>query len=83
MSTAEKSTINITPSEESSHWEKSKQKFQNKPASEYHDPCQDFANRSIRCLRRNGGDKDLCSDYFQAYRDCKKAWMTERKFSKK
>ncbi|KAK7555917.1 hypothetical protein IWX50DRAFT_654773 [Phyllosticta citricarpa] len=23
------------------------------------------ASRSIRCLHRNGGDRDLCSDYFQ------------------
>ncbi|KAK8177225.1 hypothetical protein IWX90DRAFT_482242 [Phyllosticta citrichinensis] len=23
------------------------------------------ATRSIRCLHRNGGDRDLCSDYFQ------------------
>ncbi|ETN38473.1 cytochrome c oxidase-assembly factor COX23, mitochondrial, partial [Cyphellophora europaea CBS 101466] len=50
-----------------------------KRSSEYHDPCQDFANRSIRCLHRNGGDKDMCQDYFQAYRDCKKEWTTKRR----
>lgn len=33
--------------------------------SEYFDPCQDFASKSIRCLHRNGGDKEMCTDYFQ------------------
>jgi hypothetical protein len=36
-----------------------------KRSSEYFDPCQDFANKSIKCLHRNGGDKEMCSDYFQ------------------
>ncbi|KDB23682.1 cytochrome c oxidase-assembly factor COX23, mitochondrial [Trichophyton interdigitale MR816] len=47
-----------------------------KSASEYMDPCQDFADRSIKCMRRNNGDRDMCTDYFQAYRDCKKAWVS-------
>ena len=33
--------------------------------SEYFDPCQEAASRSLRCLHRNGGDRDLCADYFQ------------------
>jgi hypothetical protein len=33
--------------------------------SEYFDPCQEAASRSMRCLHRNGGDRDLCTDYFQ------------------
>lgn len=33
--------------------------------SEYYDPCQEAADRSMRCLHRNPGNKDLCSDYFQ------------------
>ncbi|KAJ4291433.1 hypothetical protein N0V88_006026 [Collariella sp. IMI 366227] len=56
-----------------------KQKFEGKDRSEYLDPCQEAAARSIRCLHRNGGDRTLCSDYFQAYRDCKKAWIERRK----
>ncbi|KAI5295348.1 Mitochondrial copper homeostasis protein [Ascosphaera acerosa] len=54
-------------------------RFNNKNASQYYDPCQEFATKSIRCLNRNGGNRELCSDYFQAYRDCKKAWMNARK----
>ena len=42
-----------------------KAKFRQKAPSEYFDPCQDAANRSIQCLNRNFGDRDLCSDYFQ------------------
>ncbi|KAK2788462.1 Mitochondrial copper homeostasis protein [Emmonsiellopsis sp. PD_33] len=52
--------------EESQHsWEKAEPKFNNKGASEYFDPCQDFADRSIKCMRRNGSDRTMCSDYFQ------------------
>jgi hypothetical protein len=36
-----------------------------KAYSEYFDPCQEAADRSLRCLRRNGGDKALCQDYFE------------------
>lgn len=36
-----------------------------KRSSEYFDPCQDFADKSIKCLHRNNGDKEICSDYFQ------------------
>ncbi|KMK54491.1 hypothetical protein Y699_06135 [Aspergillus fumigatus Z5] len=55
-------------------WEKAERKFANKHASEYYDPCQDFADRSLKCMKRNAFDKDMCGDYFQAYRDCKKEW---------
>ncbi|OJI81424.1 hypothetical protein ASPTUDRAFT_46810 [Aspergillus tubingensis CBS 134.48] len=27
-------------------------------------------------MKRNGFDKEMCSDYFQAYRDCKKEWVS-------
>ncbi|CRG87979.1 Cytochrome c oxidase-assembly factor cox23, mitochondrial [Talaromyces islandicus] len=63
-------------------WGKAEKKFEHKNASEYYDPCQEFAERSIKCMRRNAGDRDMCHDYFQAYRDCKKEWLTQRKFAK-
>jgi len=40
-----------------------------KDRSEWFDPCQEAASRSIRCLHRNGGDRSLCSDYFQSVVD--------------
>ncbi|RPA91319.1 hypothetical protein L873DRAFT_1566588, partial [Choiromyces venosus 120613-1] len=52
-----------------------KAKFKAKSSSQYFDPCQEAANRSIKCLNRNAGDKEMCTDYFQAYRDCKKKWV--------
>ncbi|OLN87397.1 Cytochrome c oxidase-assembly factor cox-23, mitochondrial [Colletotrichum chlorophyti] len=43
----------------------SKAKFDSKAKSEYFDPCQELAQKSIKCLHRNGGDKAMCGDYFQ------------------
>jgi hypothetical protein len=36
-----------------------------KRASEYYDPCQEAANKSIKCMYRNNGDREMCQDYFQ------------------
>ncbi|KAI0995075.1 hypothetical protein K3495_g13106 [Podosphaera aphanis] len=76
------------PSGESSNegtlWDsKTKARFQSKRPGEYMDPCQEAASKSLKCLNRNGGDKDMCIDYFQAYRDCKKQWLTEMSEAKK
>ncbi|KAL2260488.1 hypothetical protein VTK26DRAFT_5492 [Humicola hyalothermophila] len=73
-----------TAENESGPWTKeTKQKFEEKDRSQFLDPCQEAAARSIRCLHRNGGDRTMCSDYFQAYRDCKKAWIDKRKKDRK
>ncbi|KAI1461794.1 cytochrome c oxidase-assembly factor cox-23, mitochondrial [Annulohypoxylon moriforme] len=58
---------------------KTRNKFNNKSKSEWFDPCQEAAARSIRCLNRNGGDRRMCTDYFEAYRACKKEWVNKRK----
>ncbi|KAL2268242.1 hypothetical protein VTJ83DRAFT_3088 [Remersonia thermophila] len=60
-----------------------KAKFETKDRSAFLDPCQEAAARSIRCLHRNGGDRTMCSDFFQAYRDCKKEWIEKRKKDRK
>ncbi|KAA6415725.1 MAG: cytochrome c oxidase-assembly factor cox23 [Lasallia pustulata] len=73
----------VEAGEDQSPWAKAESGFTTKRNSEYFDPCQEAAARSMKCLHRNGGDRDLCTDYFQAYRDCKKQWMTERKESKR
>lgn len=36
-----------------------------KQYSEYFDPCEEAAQKSIKCLHRNGGDREMCSDFFQ------------------
>ncbi|KAJ5281591.1 Cytochrome c oxidase-assembly factor cox23 [Penicillium angulare] len=55
------------------------QKTDRKSSHEFYDPCQDFADRSLKCLKRNGFDREMCGDYFQAYRDCKKNWLNHKK----
>ncbi|KJK80821.1 hypothetical protein H634G_03970 [Metarhizium anisopliae BRIP 53293] len=68
------------PASEKDPWNiKSKEKFETKSKSEFYDPCQEAAQRSYKCLYRNGGDKSMCGEYFQAYRDCKAAWTERRK----
>ncbi|KAI6154311.1 hypothetical protein EDD17DRAFT_1738299, partial [Pisolithus thermaeus] len=43
--------------------------------SKHTDPCEDAAKASLKCMDRNQYDKDKCQDFFQAYRDCKRAWV--------
>ncbi|OGE53895.1 hypothetical protein PENARI_c007G04136 [Penicillium arizonense] len=50
-------------------WEKAEKKFAHKHASQYYDPCQDFADRSLKCMKRNGFDREMCHDYFQYVHD--------------
>ncbi len=40
-----------------------------------HSPCEAAAKASLQCMNRNDFARDKCTDYFQAYRDCKKAWV--------
>lgn len=39
--------------------------LRSKSKSEFYDPCQEAAQRSYKCLYRNGGDKSMCGEYFQ------------------
>ncbi|KAJ4394442.1 Mitochondrial copper homeostasis protein [Gnomoniopsis smithogilvyi] len=60
-------------------WNKeTKEKFKGKSKSKWLDPCQEAASMSIKCLNRNGGDRAMCQEYFSAYRECKKEWITKR-----
>ncbi|EIW58656.1 uncharacterized protein TRAVEDRAFT_87082, partial [Trametes versicolor FP-101664 SS1] len=42
-------------------------------------PCAEASKASMDCMNHNDYDRDQCLDYFQAYRDCKKAWQTQLK----
>ena len=44
---------------------KAQARYNAKQYSEYYDPCQEAADRSWKCLKRNPGDKEMCSEYFQ------------------
>ena len=39
--------------------------FCSKRPGEFIDPCQEAAARSLKCLHRNGGAREMCADYFQ------------------
>ncbi|QLQ79668.1 hypothetical protein HG537_0C03160 [Torulaspora globosa] len=53
--------------------------FAIKGPSEYYDPCQESAQMSFNCLDRNNYDRDMCKEYFDAYRECKKQWLSARR----
>ncbi|KAI0704306.1 hypothetical protein BC835DRAFT_1262118 [Cytidiella melzeri] len=53
--------------------------FKNRPMSKFVDPCEEAAKASYKCLDKFDYDRDKCTDFFQAYRDCKKTWMEQRK----
>jgi len=57
-----------------------KSKFQErKTYTEFADPCEEAAKASMDCLNRNDYKRSACVGFFEAYRDCKKAWTEERK----
>lgn len=59
-----------------------KLQFESKQPSKFYDPCIESSRMSIRCLEINGREnKAICNEYFQAYRDCKKAWVCSLYFT--
>ncbi|RDB20849.1 Cytochrome c oxidase-assembly factor COX23, mitochondrial [Hypsizygus marmoreus] len=48
-------------------------------SSQFIDPCAAASKASMDCMNRHDYDRDFCLDYFQAYRDCKKIWIEQRK----
>lgn len=47
--------------------------------SQFYDPCQKASKMSMSCLERNNYDKDMCIEYFKAYKECRQEWMDQRK----
>ena len=41
-------------------------------------PCVEESNASLKCLDENNYNKSKCRAYFEAYKECKRAW-NERK----
>ncbi|AWU74997.1 hypothetical protein CAS74_003356 [Pichia kudriavzevii] len=57
-----------------------KDKFIVKEPSKYFDPCQESSKMAIRCMENHDEDyKEVCGEYFRAYRECKKEWMEQRR----
>jgi len=42
------------------------------------DPCENASKASMECMARTG-DRNSCLEYFQAYRECKAAWLDKRR----
>ncbi|KAI5895019.1 uncharacterized protein SCHCODRAFT_02618375 [Schizophyllum commune H4-8] len=56
-----------------------KEQFQGAMTSQYVDPCKAAQKASLKCLDRNNYERMPCQGYFEAYRECKKAWVEQRK----
>ncbi|KAL6948607.1 Mitochondrial copper homeostasis protein [Hanseniaspora vineae] len=56
-----------------------KMKFVVKGASQFYDPCEESSKMSFKCLELNDYDRDMCRQYFDAYRECKKQWLSHRR----
>lgn len=46
-----------------------------KGPSQFYDPCSEAAKMSMNCLERNNYDKDMCKEYFRAYKECRQEWV--------
>ncbi|AAS50901.2 ABR130Wp [Eremothecium gossypii ATCC 10895] len=84
----DRAAVNFTPSTDASSFQfypdnpespLARYRFAAKGPSQYFDPCQESANMSMKCLERNNYDRDLCREYFDAYRECKKQWLSARR----
>lgn len=53
--------------------------FRAKEPSEFYDPCAQASKMSLNCLERNDYDRSKCFEYFNAYKECKKAWLEKRR----
>ncbi|GAA5870713.1 hypothetical protein JCM1840_006782 [Sporobolomyces johnsonii] len=47
--------------------------------TKFADPCAVAREESMKCLDRHAYDKPKCNEFFQAYRDCKKEWLNQRR----
>ncbi|KAN0062745.1 Mitochondrial copper homeostasis protein [Thecaphora frezii] len=50
-----------------------------KQPSKFTDPCAKAAKQSMKCLDDNNYDRTKCGPFFNQYRECKKAWITQRR----
>lgn len=59
--------------------EYNKMRFASKEPSKFYDPCSLSSQMSMSCLEQNNYNKDMCYEYFKAYRECKKEWLRQRR----
>lgn len=92
LAQTDKAQVNFTPDSEDTQTYKyypddpestwNRFRFQAKGDSQYFDPCEESSKLSMKCLELNNYDRDLCHEYFDAYRECKKQWLESRRRDK-
>ncbi|KDN43918.1 hypothetical protein K437DRAFT_225307 [Tilletiaria anomala UBC 951] len=50
-----------------------------KAPSKFTDPCAHAAKASMKCLEDNSYDRSKCTEMFENYKECKKAWVLQRR----
>ncbi|CAG7849299.1 SubName: Full=Uncharacterized protein {ECO:0000313/EMBL:CCA69473.1} [Serendipita indica DSM 11827] len=68
-----------TPVEETKTPENWQKMIKGKTPSQFTDPCHAAAKASFRCLDENNYDRDACLQIFADYRECKAAWIEQRR----
>ncbi len=59
---------------------KHKEFYMGKGPSKFYDPCALSSKMAVRCMENHDEDyKTVCSEYFKAYRECKKVWLEKRR----
>lgn len=57
-----------------------KDRFITKEPSRYYDPCKESSQMAVKCMSEHDDDyKEVCGPLFEAYRECKKEWMAQRR----
>lgn len=57
-----------------------KQIFVAKMPSQFYDPCALTSKMAVKCMEQHDEDyKEVCGEYFRAYRECKKEWLQKKR----
>lgn len=51
----------------------------NKEPSKFYDPCEESRQASINCVLRNQEDRMACTEFFDAYKECKRDFFQKKK----
>jgi len=78
--TGSKTVEDLPPPEQNRKPLNYREQFQGREVhSRFIDPCEAAAKAALTCMDNSNHDRQQCLDYFQAYRDCKGAWIQQRK----
>ncbi|KAF8519001.1 hypothetical protein BU17DRAFT_66163 [Hysterangium stoloniferum] len=73
-------SMSEVPAPENSIPQDYRETFQGRQSvTKWADPCDHASKASLECLNRNDYDRDKCTEFFRAYRECKIAWLNQRR----